>query len=94
MIGGKKDFSLNSIASDDVKQYNKETGWSDYVTLPERVDGAQSIVIRDRIYVLGSFHNFFFLEKVFYLRFFLFKNFPFKSFFLFKFKISLKFSFL
>ena len=57
LIGGEKDPELNSIACDDVKRY-KNGKWSDFVRLPNRVVGAQSIVIDDirgssRIYVFG-----------------------------------------
>ena len=52
LIGGSKD-SMNPIACDEVKRYHNGK-WSFFNKLPDRVAGAQSIVIQDRIYVFGK----------------------------------------
>ena len=56
LIGGEKDPKLNSIALNDVRRY-RDGKWSEFTRLPNRVVGAQSIVINNRIYVFGWFEH-------------------------------------
>jgi|AACY02.7.fsa_nt_gi hypothetical protein len=56
IIGGQVDNSFNPHSSNEVRKY-RDGHWSMVTPLPVRIKGAQSIVIQDRIFVLGNYHT-------------------------------------
>ena len=58
LIGGQVDNSFNPRSSDEVRKY-RNGHWSTVTALPVRIKGAESIVIQDRIFVLGMYYIFY-----------------------------------
>ena len=56
IIGGQVDNSFNPHSSNEVRKY-RDGHWSMVTPLPVRIKGAQSIVIQDRIFVLGNYRT-------------------------------------